>query len=142
MSEQNNSANDLLAKLQEAGEDLSAALKGIEQEQEAYWHSLTQEQRLMAFCAVVRRIHRAEIVEHRSYRGSLYDVFGFGFEAYIQAQDAGYMDIHNLEYDTVDECVTVIQEAVDQRVPASEYADLIQKYFEDKRNAPRNTSNQ
>jgi hypothetical protein len=131
----------LIESLQDISEVFNQAMKELEQEQEAYWDSLTEDQRLSVFCAVVRRIHKALFVEKTSYRGTLYDVFGFGMESYVQAQVAGYIDIHNLEYETVDECVSVVQRAVDQRIPASEYAELIKTHFENKRNETRNAGN-
>lgn len=127
--------------LSTASEAYTQALKEIENEQETFWNGLTEDQRLMTFCAVVRRIHKAKFGEMTSYRGTLYGVFGFGMESYVQAQDAGYLDIHNLEYETVDECVSVIQNAVDQRIPASEYAELIKKHFENRRNEARTAGN-
>ena len=76
------------------------ALAKLEERQEEYWNSLTKEQQLDAFCAVVRRIYQGEIENRRSYRGVLYDVFGFGPEAYLQAQVAGYLMIHNAIFDS------------------------------------------
>ncbi len=70
----------------------------LEQEQEQFWNSLSKEDQLKAFCTVVRRIYQAEIVDQGSYRHALYGVFGFGPEAYGQAQMAGYLSIHNLIY--------------------------------------------
>lgn len=70
-------------------------MKEIENEQEEFWNSLTPDQQIMCFCAVSRRIHKGEIEDRGSYRWVLYDVFGFGPEAYAQAQDAGYLAIHN-----------------------------------------------
>ena len=69
-------------------------------EQEEYWNSLTEEQRLMAFCAVTRRIFDGEIQQRGSYRYVLYSVFGFGPEAYGLAQEAGYLTIHNAIVDS------------------------------------------
>lgn len=80
---------------EEISRRFNEAMKALEDEQEAYWNSLTKEQQLKAFCAVSRRIFQGEIKEKRSYRGVLYDVFGFGPDAYVQAQDAGYLAIHN-----------------------------------------------
>lgn len=81
--------------LQEIGEAITAALHGIEQEQETYWASLSTEQQLQVFCAVIRRLYQGEIKNRGSYRHVLYDVFGFGPESYARAQDAGFLDIHN-----------------------------------------------
>jgi hypothetical protein len=127
--EKKKSLAEVMESLQELSAVFNAAMKEIEVKQEAYWDSLTKEQQLMAFCAVVRRIHRGEIVEDRSFRGMMYDVFGFGLESYGQAQDAGYLDIHNLEYETIEQCISVIQNAVEQNVPTSEYANLIRNHF-------------
>lgn len=69
-------------------------------EQEEYWNSLSEEQRLMAFCAVTRRIFDGEIQQRGSYRYILYDVFGFAPEAYGLAQEAGYLEIHNAIVDS------------------------------------------
>lgn len=83
---------------QEASEVFNQVMNEIEQQSEQKWNSLNQEDQLDYFCAVVRRIHRGDIVENRSYRGVLYDVFGFGAEAYAPAQMAGYLDLHNSIY--------------------------------------------
>lgn len=64
-------------------------------EADKFWNSLTHEQRMYVFVAVVSRIFTAEIEEGRSYRGTLYDVFGFGPEMYTIGMECGYMAIHN-----------------------------------------------
>jgi len=70
----------------------------IEEESEDFWNSLSHDDQLKVFCAVVRRIHKGEIQDGGSYRYVLYDVFNFGPEAYMQAQMSGYLDIHNSIY--------------------------------------------
>jgi hypothetical protein len=69
--------------------------EAIREQQEQFWNSFTKQQQLDLFCAVVRRIYQAEIVERRSYRGTLYDVFGFDADAYGLAMEAGYITLHN-----------------------------------------------
>lgn len=71
------------------------AMKEIEVEQEEFWNSLSVEDQIKCFCAVSRRIYKGEIEDKGTYRWVLYDVFRFGPEAYAQAQDAGYLAIHN-----------------------------------------------
>ena len=71
------------------------AHESIKIEQETFWNSLTKEQQLKVFCAVVRRIVQAEMIDKGSYRHALYGVFEFGPESYAQAQMAGYLDLHN-----------------------------------------------
>jgi hypothetical protein len=89
---------DLLDKLEEASKVFNQAMKELEDKSEEYYNSLTKEQQLDAFCAISRRIYRGEIEDRGSYRYVLYDVFGFGTEAYAQAQCAGYLAIHNSIY--------------------------------------------
>ena len=60
-----------------------------------FWNSLTQDQQLLAFCEVVSRLVQGELVEQKSYRGILYDTFGFGLDSYVTAQVSGFMDLHN-----------------------------------------------
>jgi Mg/Co/Ni transporter MgtE len=69
--------------------------EAIKEQQEQFWNSFTKQQQLDLFCSVVRRIYQAEIVERRSYRGTLYDVFGFDADAYGIAMEAGYITLHN-----------------------------------------------
>jgi hypothetical protein len=81
--------------LEEIQNDFNRVFKELELEQEQHWNSLSKEDQLKCFCAVARRIYQGEIEKHGSYRYVLYDVFGFGPEAYAQAQMAGYLSIHN-----------------------------------------------
>jgi hypothetical protein len=81
--------------MEELQNEFARVFKEIEQEQEQYWNSLSKDDQLKCFCAVARRIYEGEIKESGSYRYVLYDVFGFGAEAYAQAQMAGYLSIHN-----------------------------------------------
>lgn len=69
--------------------------KDFERSSEKYWNSLSYDQQLATFCAVVRRIYRGEIVEKGTYRHVLYDTFKFGMEAYSLALYDGYLEIHN-----------------------------------------------
>lgn len=85
--------------LEESSGTFVAAMKEIEDDQEQFWESLSKDDQLKAFCAVARRIYDGEIRNGRSYRGVLYETFGFGPEAYSQAQMSGYLSIHNSIYD-------------------------------------------
>jgi hypothetical protein len=79
----------------EATSQFTTAFQELESLQEAYWASMTKEQQLDAFCCVMRRLTKGELEDKRSYRGVLYDTFGFGPEAYSAAQMAGYLELHN-----------------------------------------------
>lgn len=85
----------IMKELQESSQQFQQAIDAIERDQEAYWNSLTKDQQLAVFCAVVRRICKGEIQNQGSYRYVLYNVFEFGPEAYLPAQMAGYLNLHN-----------------------------------------------
>lgn len=88
-----------LDELHKLSEIFMQAMNELELEQEQYWDSLTKEQQLKAFCAVVRRIHKGELEDKGTYRYVLYQVFGFGPESYAQAQMAGFLALHNSIFD-------------------------------------------
>lgn len=71
-----------LDALHELGASFQEAMEQIKDEEEAWWNSLTQDQQISALCCVSRRIHKGDIEDNGSYRYVLYDVFGFGPEAY------------------------------------------------------------
>lgn len=80
---------------QEMTAQFERSFKDLETQQEEYWAGLTKDQQLDLFCCVVRRLVKGEIDDNRSYRGILYDTFGWGPEAYAVAQMAGYINLHN-----------------------------------------------
>lgn len=84
-----------LDTLESFSKAFNEAMDSIEKESEEFWNSLSKDDQLKVFCAVSRRIHKGEIVDNGSYRYVLYQIFGFGPEAYAPAQCSGYLDIHN-----------------------------------------------
>ena len=96
----------------EASKIFIEAMKEIEDEQEEWWNSLSKDDQLKAFCCISRRIYQGEIVENRSYRGMLYSTMGFGPEAYVQAQDARYFEIHNSIYSGTKEFERLTEEEI------------------------------
>ena len=71
----------------------------LEEEHNKFWNGLSKDDQLKAFCSVMRRLYKAEIEQRGSYRYTLYDVFGFGSESYVQAQVSGFLAIHNAIWD-------------------------------------------
>lgn len=65
-------------------------------ESDTWWLNLPYEDRLHAFYSVCKRIYKGDVVERRSYRGVLYDTFGFDYSSYSIGMDCGYMELHNL----------------------------------------------
>jgi ABC-type Fe3+-citrate transport system substrate-binding protein len=87
--------SEFLDKMAALGEEQELYRLKHDAEVNAWWKALSQEDRERAFYAVVSRIFQAEIVEKRSYRGVLYDVFGFDAGMYVTGMECGYMTIHN-----------------------------------------------
>jgi hypothetical protein len=86
------------------------ATKEYNQKMTTWWENLPTEQQQWAFYNVCRLIHKGDVEDKRSYRGVLYDTFGWGPEAYVLGMEARYMDIHNLLGDGLE-----FQEHVSQR---------------------------
>lgn len=83
---------DALADLGALQEEGSARL---EREASKYWSTLDYDEQLKAFYYVMSRVYDGDVIQKGSYRYVLYDVFGFGPDAYGVGMDCGYMDIHN-----------------------------------------------
>lgn len=107
------SHEEALAKMASFSQAFNDAMNGIKNEEEDYWKSLSVDQQMAAFNCVIRRLYEGEIAEQRSYRGVLYDVFGFGPESYARAQMAGFLAIHN--------AIHTIDEEVDQLTAFAKY---------------------
>jgi hypothetical protein len=80
---------------QELRQRLAQATLEYDEAAESYWNNLSKEDQLLAFYSVVKRIYKGEIEDKGSYRWVLYEVFGFGPEAYRVGMDCGYLYIHN-----------------------------------------------
>jgi hypothetical protein len=87
-----------LQALSDMGEEMNKAAAEYEKKNDEWWNSLSIEEREDAFYAVVKRIYQGEIIERGSYRYVLYDVFGFGLEAYMLGMECGYLELHNAIY--------------------------------------------
>jgi hypothetical protein len=64
-------------------------------EDQAWWDSLTMDERARAFRQVVSLIYKAEVKERGSYRHAMYDIFEID---YLDGMMCNYMDLHNLIY--------------------------------------------
>jgi hypothetical protein len=90
--------NEFLDKMAAASKTWEEDTKRYEDKNDAWWNSLSEQERKDAFYAVVKRIYQAEIVDRGTYRYVLYDVFGFDADAYVMGMDCGYMELHNSIY--------------------------------------------
>jgi hypothetical protein len=62
-------------------------------EDQAWWDSLSMEERARAFRQVVSLIYKSEVKERGSYRYAMYDVFNVD---YVDGLSCHYMELHNL----------------------------------------------
>ena len=86
-------------KLEKVRLELQLAKQEYEKEVESFWGSLPYDDKLKVFYAVIQRIYKAEVKDRGSYRYALYDVFGFGADAYMLGMDCHYFDLHNLLFE-------------------------------------------
>lgn len=61
-------------------------------EDDAWWDSLSQEERGRAFRQIMKLMHRAEVEDKGSYRHALYEVFDLDYSDGL----SHYMRLHNL----------------------------------------------
>jgi hypothetical protein len=114
---------------EEMSQTFNDAFLELEKEQEAFWNGLSEDEQLSAFCAISRRLFDGEIENRRSYRGILYDVMGFGPGAYVPAQVAGFLELHNSIF-TKDQLVELITNFVNEQhlsVSDDQISDFIRK---------------
>jgi hypothetical protein len=99
----NTPKKSLTEVLSELSEIQEVSIQSYRDEAKDFWNNLSMDDQLLAFYSVCSKLHEAAM-EGRSYRGTLYDVFGFGMESYGVGMDAGFLDIHNWVYTGVESC--------------------------------------
>lgn len=86
-------------KLSDDLDELRDAYKSMadyyEEDCDRAWNKLPQDEQLKMFYSVVKRIVQGELKDRGTYRWVLYNVFGFGPEAYGIGMECGYLDLHN-----------------------------------------------
>lgn len=89
----------------ESQEDFTKAMQEgaelFDKQSDEFWNGLTYEQKLNAFHSVCKRIYQGDVKEGRSYRGVLYNIFGFGPDSYLVGMECNYIDLHNYIQDGV-----------------------------------------
>lgn len=81
--------------MEEVSKLMEEAAAAYDAECDEFWSNLSYDEKLKAFHSVCKRIHKGDVVDKRSYRGVLYDVFKFDVDSYMVGMDCGYMSIHN-----------------------------------------------
>ena len=71
------------------------ALEQYTQKAKEYFESLEMDNRLLLFFHITNTIYANYFEDNSSYRGLLYDKFGFGPESYSIGMDSGMFAVHN-----------------------------------------------
>lgn len=95
----NESLNKTLAELREAQQ---AAQDSLRKESTEWWEGLSTEDQQLAFYTVMSKVFQYRVQEGRSYRGTLYDGFGWGGEAYGLGMECGFFALHNMIHDALE----------------------------------------
>lgn len=99
MAEEERKRNEALDELAGLSQEMEKHRKEDEARIDAWWESLTEEEREDAFYAVCKRLHQGELKERGTYRYVLYQVFGFDPGMYMRGMDCGFMALHNAIFD-------------------------------------------
>ena len=122
---------EVLDALHESGNPFMEGMNAYQDISESFWTSMSKEEQLWAFCAMMRRLAKAELDDGRSYRGTLYNTFGWGPEAYAVAQMSGFMDVHNAiyKYDDLVHMFKDVLKNLEITVEDSALQDAVAKHF-------------
>ena len=122
---------EVMDALHESGRAFQRAADEWQQMANSYYSSLEPEEQLWAFCAVIEKLCQGELDEGRSYRGILYDIFGWGPEAYAAAQHAGFLGLHNSIYrfDDLEHVIEQTLKELELEVEPEKLRDALAKHF-------------
>lgn len=122
---------EVMDALHESGREFQKAMDAYQQMANSYFSSLDPEEQLWAFCAIIEKLCKGELDEARSYRGVLYDTFGWGPEAYAAAQCAGFLHLHNSIYrfEDLETVFTRTLNELDIEVEPEQLRDALAKHF-------------
>jgi hypothetical protein len=122
---------EVMDALHESGNEFAKAMDAYQQMANSYYSSLEPEEQLWAFCAIVEKLCKGELDESRSYRGILYDTFGWGPEAYAAAQCAGFLGLHNsiYKFEDLEHVFTNTLKELEISVEPEKLRDALAKHF-------------
>lgn len=66
---------------------------------EQLWTALNEKEQQAMFYSVVKRVYKYRVLDELSYRGVLYEGFGFDESSYSMGMTCNYLDLHNMIYD-------------------------------------------
>ena len=122
---------EVMDQLHETGNAFAKAMDEYQQMANSYYSGLEPEEQLWAFCSIVEKLSKGELDENRSYRGILYETFGWGPESYAAAQCAGFLGLHNSIY-RFEDLATVFKNTLKElelEVDDEKLTEALAKYF-------------
>lgn len=122
---------EVMDALHESGRDFAKAMDAYQQMANSYYSGLEPEEQLWAFCSIVEKLCKGELDENRSYRGILYDTFGWGPETYAPAQCAGFLGLHNSIYrfEDLEHVMTDTLKELNIEVDPEKLTEALAKHF-------------
>jgi hypothetical protein len=66
---------------------------------EHLWTALNEKEQQAMFYSVIKRVYKYRVLDELSYRGVLYDGFGFDQSSYRMGMACNFLDLHNMLYD-------------------------------------------
>lgn len=122
---------EVMDALHESGREFAKAANEYQSMCQTYYSGLEPEEQLMAFCAIVEKLCEGELDQGRSYRGVLYETFGWGPEAYAAAQCAGFLGLHNAIYrfEDLGHVMTQTLKELDITVDPEKLTEALAKHF-------------
>lgn len=66
---------------------------------EQLWTALNEKEQQAMFYSVIKRVYKYRVLDELSYRGVLYDGFGFDGSSYRMGMACNFLDLHNMLYD-------------------------------------------
>ena len=76
-------------------EDRDAKKEEYEAANDAWWESLSYEEKEHAMYAISKRIFQGSVLDQGSYRHTMYDIMGLEGTSYEKGMDCGLFAIHN-----------------------------------------------
>ncbi len=122
---------EVMDALHESGREFVKAADSYQQMANSYFNSLEPEEQLWAFCVIVEKLCKGELDDRRSYRGILYETFGWGPEAYAAAQHAGFLGLHNSIYrfDDLEHVMANTLKELEIEVDKEKMSEALAKHF-------------
>jgi hypothetical protein len=91
-----NKFEDFFKEVEKVKEEVEQVEAQTRQSATDFWSSLSKEDQMKAFFMVTSKLYDAEVNKKLSYRGVLYEEFGFDRSSYVLGMQSNFIDLHNM----------------------------------------------